>query len=309
MKRFRKSLAICFLVLLISTLFISCSQSRITKIKKGKENIKIGTKNTTEQKLFSEALKILIEENSDYTAEVISFGGTGPIFTALINKDIDVYCEYTATMYSSLLLGQIPKGSEGDLKDLYQKSKDGMDNNFNITVLDPIGFESNYAICVKPETKKKYSLETITNLVPYSKNMILAGSFEWAQQADGFDSLNNTYGLEFLDNLTMEQGLVYDALLNENADLVAVNATDGTIKKYNLHLLKDDKHAFIPNYLCPLIDKEFGTAFPEVKEAANMLSGKVTIEKIQNYNLMMEGGEYSYNDIARLILKEFGLIS
>ena len=300
------------LAVLIFTLCLalfSCTEDRITKIKLGKETIRIGTKNFTEQKIWGYVLKNLIEENTDYIAEVVSFGGTGLVFNALKNGDIDMYCEYTGTMYSALLLGTKPKDRIFKPKEIYELTKTGMNDNFDILVLDPIGFENNYALCVSEKTMKKYNLETITNLIPYAEKMKHTGSFEWMEREDGLIALKNTYGINFLESFPIESGLMYDALLYENVDCVAAFSTDGEILKYNLKLLKDDGNALLSYYLCPIISESFAIALPEVKEAINMLSGKITSEMMQEFNLMFEENDLHYNDVAVAILRKNGIMN
>jgi osmoprotectant transport system permease protein len=66
--------------------------------------IRIGSKIFGEQYILAEMYKMLIEGNTDLTVETKSgLGGTKICFDALVNKEIDVYPEYTGTGFLVIL--------------------------------------------------------------------------------------------------------------------------------------------------------------------------------------------------------------
>ena len=97
---FQKSVMGAVLICVLYT-FINAG---IEKFGKQTETIVVASKDYTEQELMGNILADLIENKTDYKVERrLSLGGTQVAFGALKAGEVDIYMEYTGTLYSDML--------------------------------------------------------------------------------------------------------------------------------------------------------------------------------------------------------------
>ena len=266
--------------------------------------VRIGHKNYTEQRLTGQMLAVLIEAKTDYKTEVTEFGGTMLCFEALKSDEIDVYPEFTGTAYGAILeqtdiLGQ---------QETYDYVKKAFEDQYGITWLNEMGWNNTYVLSVTAETAADLGISTVSDLVPYAKDMTMGCDNEFLGRTDGLPGLKDAYGIQFKEEMPMDQGLTYAALRNGEIDVNVSFSTDGRIAKFDLVNLVDDKNFFPPYYCVPIIKQDYADANPEVVDALNLLNDVFTDEDMQKYNLMVdEGGDPE--EVAIQALTDKGLIS
>ena len=87
--------AIILIIMFIAPLF---NKEKVEK------QITIGSMDFTEQEILSYMINDLIEENTDITVnQRLSLGSSNIVLSALRQNDIDIYVDYTGTIYGSLL--------------------------------------------------------------------------------------------------------------------------------------------------------------------------------------------------------------
>ncbi len=271
--------------------------------KKEDNVVRIGHKNYTEQRLTGQMLSVLIEAKTDYKTEVTEFGGTMLCFEALKNGEIDVYPEFTGTAYGAILdqtevLGQ---------QETYDYVKQEFESQYGITWLKEMGWNNTYVLSVTAETADSLGISTVTELVAHAGDMIMGCDNEFLGRTDGLPGLKEAYGIEFKQEMPMDQGLTYAALRDDQIDVNVSFSTDGRIAKFDLVNLADDQHFFPPYYIAPIMKQDYAEANPVVVDALNMLNDKFTDEDMQKYNLAVdEGGDPK--EVAAQALKDKGLI-
>lgn len=271
--------------------------------KKEDNIVRIGHKNYTEQRLTGQMLSVLIEAKTDYKTEVTEFGGTMLCFEALKNGEIDVYPEFTGTAYGAILdqtevLGQ---------QETYDYVKQEFESQYGITWLKEMGWNNTYVLSVTAETADSLGISTVSELVPHAGDLIMGCDNEFLGRTDGLPGLKEAYGIEFKQEMPMDQGLTYAALRDDQIDVNVSFSTDGRIAKFDLVNLADDQHFFPPYYIAPIMKQDYAKANPVVVDALNMLNDKFTDEDMQKYNLAVdEGGDPK--EVAAQALKDKGLI-
>ena len=271
--------------------------------KKEANVVRIGHKNYTEQRLTGQMLAALIEDKTDYSTEVIEFGGTMLCFEALKNGEIDVYPEFTGTAYGAILNQTEVLGRQ----ETYDYVKKEFEERFGITWLDSMGWNNTYILSVTNETADRLGISTISELVPYAGDMIMGCDNEFIGRTDGLPGLKEAYGIAFKQELPMDQGLTYTALRDGQIDVNVSFSTDGRIAKFNLVNLEDDLNFFPPYYAVPIIRMDYANENPAVTDALRLLHNKFTDEDMQKYNLAVdEGGDPK--KVAIEALRDKGLI-
>ena len=271
----------------------------------GKELV-IAGKLGAEPEILINMYKILIEENTDIKVDVKpNFGKTSFLYEALKNGSIDIYPEFTGTVITNLLK-EIPKTSN-DSREVYEIAKEKIYNQDKLVYLEPTMFQDTYAIAVKKDFAKKYNLEKISDLHKVENNLLAGFSLEFNDREDGNKGLKKLYGLN-LKVRTMEPTLRYNAIKNNEVNVVDVYSTDSKIITNDLVLLKDDKGLFPPYQAAPLLREETLKKYPEIKEILNKLENIITTDEMIKLNYEVEvNGKKAY-DVAREFLKNKNII-
>ncbi|MGI6169614.1 MAG: glycine betaine ABC transporter substrate-binding protein [Christensenellales bacterium] len=267
------------------------------------EVVRIGHKNYTEQRLAGQLLSVAIEEATDYKTEVIEFGGTMLCFEALNSDEIEVYPEYTGTAYGAILEQVDVLGPQ----ETYDYVKNVFEDQHGITWLNEMGWNNTYILSVTAETAQELGVSTISELVPHAGDMVMGCDNEFLGRTDGLPGLKEAYGLNFQQELPMDQGLTYVALRDGEIDVNVSFSTDGRIAKFNLVNLEDDYGFFPPYYVAPILKQDYVNEHPAVADALNRLEGLFSDEDMQHYNLLVdEGGDP--REVAIQALTDKGLV-
>lgn len=279
-------------------LMVGCSSSGGSS-----DTVKIAHKNYTEQRVTGQLMALYLESKG-YKTEVSELAGTMLCFNALDNGNVDIYAEFTGTAYGAILNQEEILGADKT----YDYVKEHFEEDYGITWLTPLGWDNTYVLSVTAETAEQKGIKTISDLVPYSSEMILGSDPEFANRSDGLVGLQEAYpGLGFKDVKSMDQGLTYQALANGKLDVNVSYSTDGRIAKFNLVNLDDDKNYFPPYFVTPILKTDYAEKNPEVVEALNELGNLWTVEELQRYNLLADEGQKP-EDVAAMMLRDKGLI-
>jgi glycine betaine/choline ABC-type transport system substrate-binding protein len=264
--------------------------------------VRIGHRDFAEQRIVGQLLAVYLESKG-YKTEVSEYKSTWSIFDALQKGSIDVYADYTGSIYG-VIFNQSKALSE---KQTYNYVKNRLEKEYGTTLLTPLGWNNTYVLSVRPETAEKYRLKTISDIIPVANQMILGSDEEFPYRKDGLIGLSETYGLNFKYTKSMPQALTYQALVDGRTDINASYSTDGQIKLFGLVNLIDDKHFFPPYYVTPILKMEFAEKNPGVVAALEELGNQWTEEEITKYNLMVDEGQ-NPRTVAEMMLREKGLI-
>lgn len=293
---FKKVFSLMMVCTLVVVLFSACS---------GGKKVIIGSKDFTENKILAEIMAQLIEKNSDIKVErKLNMGGTFVCFEAMKKGQIDIYPEYTGTG----LTAQLKLPVETDPEKVYDTVSTEFDRQFGIKWLKPIGFNNTYALALPADLAEKNKIECISDLVPFSKDLVFGAEHEFYNREDGYDGLIKTYGLTFKDTAKMDVSLKYQAVGQRKMDVTDAFTTDGQLKALNLKVLKDDKNFFPPYYAAPIIRNKTLESSPELEEILNKLAGMIDDPAMQELNYKVDNEKQTIQKAAEVFLKQKGLI-
>lgn len=129
---------------------------------------------------------------------------------------------------------------------------------------------------------------------------------EFLGRADGYYKLVDLYDLSF-NTLVLNAGLMYEAVRNEEVDVISGYSTDGRIKSYGLKVLEDDKNAFPPYYCVPTMHGKTAKAHPEVVEALNKIAGLLTDSVMTELNYLVDFENKLPAEVAETFLRQHNL--
>jgi osmoprotectant transport system substrate-binding protein len=265
--------------------------------------VRVGSKNFTEQFVLAELYAQSLEAAGIAVERKINLGGTLIAHKALEEKQIDFYPEYTGT----ILVAVLKQETMSDRKAVYDKVKAEYAAK-GLVVLNEAPFQNTYNMVVRPETAAQYKLETLTDLARVSKELKLGAGPEFRDRKDGIPGLRAKYGMEFKEDLQLAIGLRYQALKNDQVQVVNGYSTDGMISALKLKRLKDDKGLWPPYYLVPVVRKEVLDANPKLADVLNRVSALLDESSMAEMNYRVDGEKMEPKDVARDFLKAKGVV-
>lgn len=301
--RFKQKITVATATLLFGVILMPATLATFTP--KAIKEISIGSKDFTEQQILGHMFADLVEAKTDIKVKrEINLGGTQVCFEAMKNNNIDMYIEYTGTIYGNIL--RHPPIS--DMQKVYDISKNTLQRQYNIVVMPQIAFNNTYTLAVTKELATKYNLEKISDLRENSANFRTGTTLEFLNRKDGLPGVKQKYNLTFKDSIGLDGSPRYSALTNNDVEIIDAFSTDGLLKKFDLVTLKDDKKFFPPYYAVPLIRKDTLDKFPELEEVVNSLAGVLTEEVMIELNYQVDEKQKQPEAVAREFLKKNGLI-
>lgn len=275
-------------------------------IMRDKEELVIAGKLGAEPEIIMNMYKYLIEEETDVAVTLEpNMGKTTFVFNALESGDIDVYTEYTGTILATFLNEEL---NSTDEQDVYQQAKEGLANQYDMSLLEPMAFNNTYTLAVTSELAEEYDLETISDLIPIADEIKAGFTLEFSDRQDGYLGIQNLYGLTFGDVQTMEPKLRYTAIETGDINLVDAYSTDSELAQYGLVVLEDDQGLFPPYQGAPLMLNETMEDFPELEGILNQLSGKITDAEMREMNYAVNVTGTSASEVAQQFLIGKGLL-
>jgi len=265
--------------------------------------VRVGSKNFTEQFVLGELYAQALEASGIKTEKKLNLGGTLIAHKALEEKQIDLYPEYTGT----ILLAVLKQESMTDAKAVYEKVK-GEYAAKGLIVLNQAPVNNTYVLVVRSDTADKYKLETNSDLAKVSKDLKLGAGPEFRDRKDGLPGLHDKYGMEFKEDLQLAIGLRYQALKNDQIQVVNGYSTDGMISAMKLKRLKDDRNLWPPYYIVPVVRKDALDANPKIADVLNRVSALLDEATMAELNYKVDGEKMEPKDVAHDFLKAKGVV-
>jgi osmoprotectant transport system permease protein len=246
----------------------------------GAPAIRIGAKTFTEQYILGEVLARQIERRTGADSRALPSLGSTVAFDALRAGEIDLYVDYTGTIWATLM-GRV--GESGDRQEVLEEVERFLDERHGVVSLGALGFENAYALAVRGDWARETGVSTIADLTPRSRNLRLGADYEFLSRPE-WQALESTYGLEFGDRRSMDPSLMYEALEQGEVDVISAFSTDGRIAADNLRLLVDERQVIPPYDAIVLAREEWAGERPEVVSAIRELIGRIDQRTMQRLN-------------------------
>jgi len=226
----------------------------------------------------------------------LDLGGTLLAQQALLSGQIDLYPEYTGTALTAVL--KQPPSS--DPSAVLERVRAEYRTRWRLEWLDPLGFDNTFAMVVRGPDARADRIQTITDAAGRKQGWRLGVGYEFLQRPDGLPGLLATYHLP-LDGTpkSMDLGLLYRALQQNQVDMVAASATDGMLSVLDVQVLRDDRRYFPPYQAAVVVRAESIAAHPGMRAALDQLTGKLTATAMRNLNYQLDGKHRPAAEVAR----------
>jgi osmoprotectant transport system permease protein len=227
--------------------------------------------------------------------------GSNVIFEALKSNDIDVYVDYSGTLWAN----QFHRTDIRPREQLLGELKATLAGQ-NITLLGGLGFENAYALVMPKKRAQALGIHSIADLAAHAPTMSLAADYEFFSRPE-WAALQKAYGLSFRAQRQMQPDFMYAAVASGEVDVIAGYTSDGLIAKYDLVVLEDSRHA-IPPYDAIVLLSPKRANDAALQAALAPLLGRIDISDMREANLRAAGGDAasSPDAVARWLWEKIG---
>jgi osmoprotectant transport system substrate-binding protein/osmoprotectant transport system permease protein len=244
----------------------------------------VGAKPFTEQYV----LAALIEQRlaaAGLTSERRAGLGSAVIFNALAAGDIDVYVDYSGTIWAN----EMKRNDVKPREDVLREASDWLQKEKGVRMLGALGFENAYALAMPRKKADALGIASIVDLAAHAGQLSIAGDYEFFERPE-WKALQSAYGLKFVRQRTMQSDFMYQAAASGDVDVVSAYSSDGRIAKYDLKVLADPRHA-IPPYDAILLLTPKRAHDGKLIAALQPLVGAIDVATMREANLRASGGD------------------
>jgi osmoprotectant transport system permease protein len=200
----------------------------------------VGAKSFSEQYILAELLAARIAAEGGAVVQRSGLG-SAVVFGALASGDVDVYINYSGTIWANVMRRTDVARREPMLAEI----RAWLAAEHGIVMLGALGFENAYALAMRRDHAERLGIATIADLAARSGELAIGGDFEFFARPE-WDALQSAYGLRFASRREFESTFMYQAVTDGEVDVISAFTSDGRIATNDLLLLADPAGATLP---------------------------------------------------------------
>jgi osmoprotectant transport system permease protein len=256
----------------------------------------VGAKNFSEQYILAELMASRLERAGAVVSRKEDLG-SAVAYRALAAGEIDVYVDYSGTLWTNVLGRRDNPGRKAVLDQLTSelKRRDG------VLVLGSLGFENAYAFVMRPDRAQALGVATLADLAREAPRLKLGSDLEFLSRPE-WKAVDDAYGFTFRSERAYQPTFMYRALAAGDADVISAFSSDGRIAADKLVVLTDPKGA-IPPYDAVILISPKAAADPRLVDALRPLVGAIEVEAMRaaNYSVDRDTGKATPAEAARAL--------
>jgi osmoprotectant transport system permease protein len=258
----------------------------------------IGAKNFSEQYILAAAIGDRLRA-AGYRTQLREDLGSAVAYRAVAAGDIDVYVDYTGTLWTNVLARtDVPPAPV-----LRAELARALARRDGVAVLGTLGFENAYALAMRRERAERLGIGSIADLAREAPHLRLASDIEFLSRPE-WRSVEAAYGLSFAGTRSYSPTFMYRAIADGSADVLSAFSSDGRIAALDLVTLDDPKGA-LPSYEAVILVSPRRAHDGSFVAALKPLLGAIPIERMRQANLMVDrdSDKNSPEEAARWLLR------
>jgi osmoprotectant transport system permease protein len=241
----------------------------------------VGAKTFTEQYILAELVAARLRA-AHFDVDVRDGLGSTVIFDALAQGGIDVYVDYSGTIWANHMGREETAGAERVLSEMTV----WLDERFGITLLGALGFENAYALAMRRDRAEALGIRSLADLADRSSGLSIGGDYEFFARPEWI-AVRDRYGLDFAEQRSFDSSLMYAAVVDGHVDAISAFSSDGRIAAYDLVVVEDPLQAF-PPYDAVLLLSERAAGRADVVAALSPLVGGVGDQAMRRANKLVD---------------------
>ncbi|HEY2179858.1 MAG TPA: ABC transporter permease/substrate-binding protein [Caulobacteraceae bacterium] len=201
---------------------------------------RIGAKNFSEQAILAQLIGQRLR-GLGARSEIKDNLGSAVIYRALAAGEIDVYVDYSGTLWANVLKRTDNPGRAGVLAGLASD----LARRDHVLLLGPLGFENAYALAMRADRARSLGIASLDDLAAHAPSLTLGSDLEFLSRPE-WAAVEKAYDLKFRRLTNYQPTFMYRALADGEADVISAFSSDGRIEADHLAVLTDPRHALPP---------------------------------------------------------------
>ena len=238
----------------------------------------VGTKSFTEQYILGSLMQQRLKAAGLASTRRDGLG-SAVLFKALTAGDVDMYVDYSGTIWANYMHHDDVKPR----KVVLAAVSDWLQKTYGVRMLGDLGFENAYALAMPRRQAEKLGINSIGDLAAHASQMTIAGDYEFFDRPE-WKAIQQAYGLHFREQKSMQATFMYQAAASGDVDVISAFSSDGRIAKYDLKVLSDPKNA-IPPYDAILLLAPQVAHDQKLVAALKPLIGAIDVKDMRAANL------------------------
>jgi osmoprotectant transport system permease protein len=230
---------------------------------------------------YDPAVRGRIEREDGHATQRVGLG-SAIAFRALANREIDVYVDYSGTVWANFMGRTDTPPRDVVLAEL----TDWLRETHGVTLVGALGFENAYALAMRRVRAEELGITSIENLARHAGSLRIGGDFEFFSRPE-WQALRDAYGLHFANTRQYQSTFMYEAVASGEVDVISAFSSDGRIAAEDLMVLDDPRQVILP-YDAILLVSGRRTGDPLLQCALTPLVGAISIDSMREANLMVD---------------------
>jgi osmoprotectant transport system permease protein len=254
----------------------------------------VGTKSFDEQYILGSLIERRLRQAGFATVRRDGLGST-VVFDALASGDVDVYVDYSGTIWADVMKRRdLPPRAK-----VLSEMAAWLKRTRGIAYVGPLGFENAYAFAMRKDRAEALHIHSLADLALYAPRLKIGGDFEIFSRPE-WRSVERVYGIKFSVERQYQSNFMYRAVQTGDVDVISAFSSDGRIAQYGLTLLTDPKGA-LPPYDAVLLVSPGHANDGRFLSALKPLINSIDLSTMQRANLMVDRDtdKRSPQDVAR----------
>ena len=245
----------------------------------------VGAKNFSEQYILADLMATRLGSTG---ATVTTRSGLGSViaFRALAANELDVYVDYSGTVWANILRREDSPPRPQMLTELGSQ----LHSRYGVELLGALGFENAYALAMRRDRAEALGIRTLTDVASHAAQLRIGGDFEFFQRPE-WRALRDRYGLRFKEQRTFQPTFLYRAVTGGDVDVISAFSSDGRVAAYDLTVLEDPQQV-IPPYDAIVLVSPRRAADPLLRNALAPLVGAIPIVAMREANYQVDRSDH-----------------
>jgi osmoprotectant transport system permease protein len=247
----------------------------------GGETVVVGAKNFSEQYILASAIERRLQAAGFRTERRDNLGST-VAYQALAAGDIDVYVDYSGTLWANILRRTDTPPAE----QMRQVLADELERRDRVTLLGALGFENAYALAMRRSRAGALGIRSMEDLTRTAPQLRLGADLEFLTRPE-WRAVRGAYGLRFAAQTSYSPTFMYRAVADGSADVITAFSSDGRIAALDLVTLGDPRRA-LPSYDAVLLLAPRHDSNSRLAGALRSLIGAIPVGRMRQANLLVD---------------------
>ncbi|GAA0478749.1 glycine betaine ABC transporter substrate-binding protein [Parasphingorhabdus litoris] len=241
----------------------------------------IGAKGFSEQFILARLIGSRLEDVG-YKVRYQDGLGSAVVFQAVASDDIDVYVDYSGTIWTNQMKRTDPIPGDRMLTEIEKWSK----ATHGVTMFGALGFENTYAFAVRPDDAANKRLVTLDDLARVSSDFAFGTDLEFLERPE-WAMVKAAYPIQFKEARSFNPTFMYPALSSGDVDVISAFSSDGRIAANGFVVLDDTKGA-VPSYEAMILVAPGRSGDDRFMNAIKPLVGAITVENMREANYKVD---------------------